>query len=112
MKKIIIVFIFLALIIGFGVLSHLLAPILTTYTSEFSYEKFNNIKNGTPQEDVRKILGKPFAEANFDKTKGIACDWYSKTNNDWSDIFGWISVRVCYDQTERVSGKGQDIFVN
>jgi len=84
------------------------APLVTTYSSGFSYEKFYKIQVGSSKDDVYQILGKPFSRAD-DK---IPCDSYSRANSEWSDFLGWISVGICYDKKGKVNQLSRNVFFN
>ena len=86
----------------------LLSPLSTTYSQEFSLEKFYKTQTGMLYKDVRKILGKPFIAAD----NKMSCDSYSRPNSQLSDFLGWVSVKVCYNNEGKVNSTSRNVFFN
>jgi len=109
MKKSIIFLCVLILILGlFLVYKGYAASFFTEYPAGFSKEKFLKIEKGMDVNDVHYYLGAPF----LNSTPGLKCDWYSKGRGKLTDYFGWVSVRVCYDEKEKVQEKVRNVFFN
>jgi len=87
-----------------------IAPFFTEYTSGFSYKKLASLKKSLPVKNVREILGEPFLKAD----NNINCDYYSKPKEVFglTNFFGWKSIRICYDNNEKLLDIGQNVFFN
>lgn len=57
------------------------------------------------KEDVRRLLGEPFAQHDFDR--GDGCWIYSYKRNG---LMRWESVRVCFDSFNYVIFAGSNVF--
>jgi outer membrane protein assembly factor BamE (lipoprotein component of BamABCDE complex) len=85
----------------------------TDYTSGFSYAKFNAIKIGMTKYQVHQVLGNPFIVFH----SYHECFAYSRKKPSRSSIppwddFAWISVKVCFDERDKVVSTPRHIFWN
>jgi hypothetical protein len=105
LATIIVLSIALYLLAWSGYISHLTIPLNTQYTQGFSDTKFYKVQFGMSESQVKKILGEPFEIWE----PGYTCWRYSKS--DWrGDLFGYRSVQVCFDETQKVVGLTDNIF--
>ena len=84
-------------------LSNLAAPLNTVYLAH--PQDLTKITHDLSKEDVRNLLGKPFARHDFDR--GDGCWIYSHERNG---LMRWESVRVCFDPSGHVSATESSIF--
>jgi len=96
----------------FFIIPKIISPSFDTeYTSKFTLQEFNAVRNGMTKTEVENRLGKPFYVFNESQ-----CWGYSRNNKSgigWlSDFTGWIQAVVCFDSEGNTRDKVENIFYN
>lgn len=116
LKNLFIIFIVIILLLAIILYSHSEAHfpfypyINTTFSKNFTWNKFNKVTPGMKKENVLNILGNPLRKFNSGVKDPIECWEYSSDGKLQLLVdFSWYSVKVCYTN-DIVSSKPIDEF--
>lgn len=94
----------------------------TTFSKDFSWEKWQNVEAGMTKSQVHTLMGAPLSSfSGMEGYYGLKsgkdynnhdCEVYSNDGGAPGWDFAWISINVCYDSTGHVLGKNELIMYN